>query len=39
MKQQYDSPVMDVVEFETEDVITTSKGGLPIEPTNPTNTP
>ncbi len=36
MKKQYESPVMEIVEFETEDIITTSSeinNGLIIDPT------
>lgn len=36
MKMQYESPVMEIVEFETEDIITTSSeinNGLIIDPT------
>lgn len=34
MKEIYETPEMEVVEFETEDVITTSGGGIdtPFEP-------
>lgn len=28
MKEKYETPVCEVIEFETEDVITTSVGGL-----------
>lgn len=36
MKKQYESPVMEIVEFETEDIITTSSeinNGLIVDPT------
>ena len=36
MKKQYESPVMEIVEFEAEDIITTSSeinNGLIIDPT------
>lgn len=36
MKKQYEAPVMEIVEFETEDIITTSgeiNNGLIIDPT------
>ncbi len=32
MKEIYESPKMEIVEFETEDVITTSGDNLPFEP-------
>ncbi len=34
MKERYETPEMEIVEFETEDVITTSGGGIdtPFEP-------
>lgn len=34
MKKQYESPVMEIVEFETEDIITTSDNTLPMDPVN-----
>lgn len=39
MKEIYETPEMEIIEFETEDVITTSTGGgvihTPFEPVNP----
>lgn len=32
MKERYETPKMEVVEFETEDIITTSDNELPIMP-------
>lgn len=32
MKKQYESPVMEIVEFEAEDIITTSRNMLPTDP-------
>lgn len=34
MKERYETPKMEVVEFETEDIITTSDNELPIMPTS-----
>ena len=38
MKEIYETPEMEIIEFETEDVITASGGGVidtPVEPVNP----
>ena len=32
MEKQYESPVMEIVEFEAEDIITTSSNMLPTDP-------
>ncbi len=34
MKQNYETPVVEIIEFETEDVLSSSGNELDIDPTN-----